>query len=154
MFPQVVVDWLKSLGSAPANVNGFPENVSVVFRLFLIRITLVTPVLPTVVAANDVAAGVTDTCAIPVPNRPICCGLLPPLSVIARVADLGPNPPGVNVTLTVHDLFIASVLPQVVVVSAKSAALVPVIAMGPMLTVPPALLVSVTVRATLVVPIA
>jgi hypothetical protein len=32
---QVVASWVKSLGSLPVNLNGVPENVTVVFKLFL-----------------------------------------------------------------------------------------------------------------------
>jgi hypothetical protein len=56
----------------------------------------------------------------------------------------------VNVTLTVQDFPIARVAPQVVVFE-KSAALAPAIAMEDKFTVPPALFVSVTFLAALVV---
>jgi hypothetical protein len=136
------------------NVNGVPAKVSVVLKLFLTLISLVAPVLPTKVAAKVTAAGATDTCGTPVPERVTCCGLFPASSVMSRVADLGPSAPGVKVTLTMHDWFTASVLLQVVVVFRKSLALVPVIAMEAMLIVPPVWLVRVTFLAKLVVPIA
>ena len=154
VLPQVVADCAKSPGSVPVNVNGAPENVNVVVRLFFTLITFVALVCPTVIQPKDSAAGVIATCTTPVPERAICCGLLLAASVITRVADLAPSAPGVNVTLTVHDLFAASVLVQVVAVFVKSPALVPVIAIELMLTVPPALLVRVNFLTTLVVPIA
>ena len=153
VLPQVVADWPKSPGSLPLNVNGVPENVNVVFKLFFTLMTLAELVFPTTIVPKDKADGVTVTCTTPVPESAICCGLLLAESVITRVADLAPSPPGVNVTLTVHNLLAASVLPQVTALFVKSPGLVPIIAIEPMLTVPPALLVRVTFLTTLVVPI-
>jgi hypothetical protein len=101
---------------------------------------------------KDIAVGVTATCTIPVPVSAICCGLLPASSVIIKLADLAPSAPGVKVTLTVQKLFTGTVLPQVVVISAKSLVLLPAIPIEAMLIVPALLLVKVTALTRLVVP--
>lgn len=109
-------------------------------------------VFPTLVVANDIAVGVNVTCMIPVPKSAVCCGLLPASSVIIKAADLAPSAPGVKVRLTIQKLLTRIVLPQVVVVSAKSPELAPVIPIEVMLIVPALLLVKVTALARLVAP--
>jgi hypothetical protein len=91
--------------------------------------------------------------AVPVPLRETVCGLPGALSVTERVPLRLPVALGVKVTLTVQLAPAANELPQVLV-SAKSPALVPVIAMPVMLKVVVPTLVRVTVFAGLVVPTA
>src|SRR4029077_15412497 len=95
--------------------------------------------------------GGSVTCATPFAERGTCCGLLLASSVITRAADLTPSAPREKVRLTVHDWFTSRVPLQVVVLE-KSPALVPVIMIEEMVTVPPARLVKVTFLAVLVVP--
>jgi hypothetical protein len=149
----VVADSLKSPGSVPVNVNGVPEKVSIVFRLFFTLIIFAALVWLTLVLMKVRLDGVRATCGTPFPESGSCCGLLLASSVITKAADLAPSAPGEKVTLTVHDLFTNRVPPQVVVLE-KSPGLVPVIAIEEMVTVPPARLVKVTFLAALVVPVA
>ncbi len=64
---------------------------------------------------------------LPVPARPTACGLPPPSSLNSADAVRVPDVVGVKVTLTVQPALAAKVLPQVVV-SEKSSAFVPPIA--------------------------
>jgi hypothetical protein len=88
---------------------------------------------------------------VPVPLNATNCGLPPPLSVIATFAVLFPFALGVNVTTTLQLAPEPRLAPQVFV-SAKSLALVPVIAIEEMETVLLPLLLTITLRAILVVP--
>jgi hypothetical protein len=114
-------------------------------------------VLAALVVFNCCAANVNvvgETLAVeltPVPAKATCCGLVGSESAIRRVADRDPDAEGENVTLIVQLEPAASVVPQVVV-SLKSAALVPVSEMEiPVNDVVPILL-TVTTLAALVVP--
>src|SRR2546429_5526465 len=96
-----------------------------------------------------VGAGVT-----PVPLNARFCGLSEALSVKVRLALRLPVAEGVKVTLTVQDALMANVLGlagQVLLVSAKSLAFVPLIAILVMFKAAWPLLASVTVCALLVV---
>ena len=92
-------------------------------------------------------------CSTPVPVKLTVCGLLLALSEITSALDLAPVADGVKVTLTVQEVFDASVAPQVVPDWTKSAEFVPLIAVEDIVTTAPVLLMRVTILAALVLPI-
>ena len=88
---------------------------------------------------------------VPVPATLTFCGLAPPLSVTESVAVRFPVADGVNVTVIEQLAPAATLVPQVLV-SAKSAAFVPVKEMPVMLTATLPLLLNVTLLGRLLVP--
>src|SRR5689334_8705759 len=142
--PQVFEAMAKSAGFVPVNEN--PENVIAVVPLFVMVVVFVALVCPTTVRVKASEAGTSET-SVPTPVSATFCGLLVALSVKLRVPVRVPIAVGVNVTLTVHEPFTATVAPQVVALLAKS----PVTPMLLIFSVAVPVLVSVTVFAAVVV---
>src|SRR5712692_310455 len=112
-------------------------------------------VLPTVRLANVRLEGESVAVeAMPVPVRPMLCGLPAALSVKFNAAFSAPDTLGVNFALTEHMAVGATVAPvQVSALVAKSAALVPPTATVLIVRLALPLFVIVTLIAALVVPI-
>jgi hypothetical protein len=113
LAPQVVVETVKSPGSAP--VNEEPVMLSAVSRLFLSVIVWTPLVVPTFCGAKVMEVGETVVWAMPVPESVEVTVPEKPDDppVTDRVADSAPRRLGVNFTVMVHADFAASELPQV-----------------------------------------
>src|SRR5436305_8733374 len=110
-------------------------------------------VVPTNCVAKVMLVGVRVSAAlVPVPVRATTSGLLGALSEKVSVPLSGPLLLGVNVTETLQVAPIGSVVPQVLLLMAKSVALVPPMAIELMVSATPLLFVSVTVRGPEVLP--
>jgi hypothetical protein len=115
-----------------------PGFVPVILTLLMVK--LAVPVLVTVITVAEVveltfsypkgtlAGEKLIWPAVPVPLRPIDCGLAGALSVREMAADSAVTVEGVNVTLSVQKLPAVTGLPHVFPVKAKSAAFAPVTA--------------------------
>jgi len=123
-------------------------------RLFLTVTVLAALVVPTVWLAYVRVAGVTDTGTTPVPVSVTLCGLFVAPSVMLAVAVSALVVDGVNVKLILHEPWPLTLAPHVVPDSAKSLAFAPPIVTVEIVTGALVLLVSVTVFAALVVPLA
>ena len=139
----------KSPGLVPASV--MLVIVIAVVPTFL-RVTVLTGlVVPTVTVPKFRLVG-ERLAVVPIPLSGTCCGLPLALSVTVKLAVRLPVVEGLNVRLTVQLLAAAKELAQVVAVSGKSAASVPVTAMLVMVNVVVPTLVSVTFLTALVTP--
>lgn len=112
--PQVVAETAKS------PVVDAEMLVNELLPLFFSVNVLATLVPPTSVLGKFALAGVNVTCALPVPVSATLCGLPGALSVIVTAPVRVPICVGVNVTLNLQLPPTGSVLPQVLVLMAKS----------------------------------
>jgi len=130
---------------SPASVPAIAMLVIViaVVPTFLSVTVLTALVVPTFTEPKLRLVGVSSA-VVPVPLSGTCCGLPAALSVTARFALRAPVVDGLNVRLTVQLAAAASLLPQVVAVSGKSAASAPVTAILLMVSAVLPTLVSVT----------
>lgn len=128
--------------SATADVKAFrPVTVTVVFA--------VAPAA-TLTVAGDAAIVKSGVVPVPVPVSAAVCGLLASLSATLRVAVAAPAAVGLNVTLIVQFVPVASVAPHALV-SAKDDASAPVMLTTMFFTVAVLVFLNVTVCAVLVV---
>jgi hypothetical protein len=141
--PQVLV-CVKSPELVP--VNEMELIVRVAGPTFVRVTVLAALVVPTSWSEKLRLVGLTVT-MVPVPLSATVCGLPKALSLKVKVAERAPATWGRNVTLTVQVDPAVSVVPQVFEGMAKSAALVPVIAMLLMLRVEVPVFLNVTVCA-------
>jgi hypothetical protein len=78
--------------------------VSVIFVVLLVR--------PTAVVANEMVVGLSETLLVPVPLKPISCGVDGSVSLMTTDARFKPVDFGLNVTLIVQLAPPASVVPD------------------------------------------
>jgi len=146
--PQVFEAIAKSPGFAP--VKPIPLIVIDLLSRFLNVITFGALVVPTFVAGNLNAIGVSEIAAVPVPVRVTDCGLLVALSVSVKAALLAPVAVGAKATPILQEELAAMLVPQAFEVTIKSPGLEPVKPTLEIETATPLLLVTVTTLLALV----